>query len=64
MGLAINVGMLEYWLQEEDSEAAESFRASMAKINEVLAEKGLPQHQEPEHLGIIKRQDARVTSLY
>lgn len=62
MGLAVNVGLLEYWLQEEDSEAAESFRKSMGKVNEVLAEQGLPQHQEPERIGIVGRQGVSITS--
>jgi hypothetical protein len=62
MGLAINVGLLEYWLQEEDSEAAAEFRESMEKVNEVLAEKGLPQHQEPETIGMVKRQGVSVIS--
>jgi hypothetical protein len=62
MGLAVNVGLLEYWLQEEDNEAAEAFRESMEKVNEVLAEKGLPQHQEPESIGIIERQGVGIIS--
>jgi hypothetical protein len=62
MGLAINVGLLEYWLQSEDSEAAAEFRKSMEAVNEVLAEKGLAQHQEPENIGMVKRQGVSVIS--
>jgi hypothetical protein len=62
MGLAVNVGLLGYWLQQEDNEAAEEFRESMGQVNEVLAEKGLPQHQEPENIGIVKRQGVSIIS--
>jgi hypothetical protein len=62
MGLAINVGLLEYWLQSEDSEAAAEFRESMEEVNEVLAEKKLPQHREPENIGMVKRQGVSVIS--
>src|SRR5262245_50605428 len=49
MGLAVEVGMLAA-LMENDEEGAEWLRESLASVNEVLAEEGLPPHQEPETL--------------
>src|SRR5690242_1632466 len=46
MGLAIEVGMLAD-LNEND-EGAGWLRESLNKVNEVLAEHGLPSHSEPE----------------
>jgi hypothetical protein len=54
MGLGVNVGLLAYWINQDDPEAAEDFRNSIATINEVLLEKGLPQHEEPERLPNFK----------
>jgi hypothetical protein len=51
MGLAIEVGMLAYFT-ENDPEGADWFRKSIALVNEVLAENGLPQHLEPDKLSI------------
>src|SRR5262245_39591045 len=49
MGLAVAVGELADLLIH-DEEGAEWLRASLAKVNAVLAEKNLPLHNEPEKL--------------
>jgi len=49
MGLSIVVGMMSE-VAETDEEAAEQYREEFARLNEVLAEQGLPPHFEPEHL--------------
>ena len=49
MGLAVETGMLAD-LIENDAEGAEWLHESFAKVNEVLAENGLPTHEEPEQL--------------
>jgi hypothetical protein len=49
MGLAVETGMLAD-LIVNDPEGAEWTRESLAKINEVLTENNLPEHQEPEQL--------------
>ena len=53
MGLCVSTGALA-WLNENDAEGAEWTRESLAKVNEVLAEKGLPPHVEPEQLPAMK----------
>lgn len=49
MGLAVEIGMLAD-LIANDPEGADWTRESLAKVNEVLAENNLPQHNEPEQL--------------
>jgi hypothetical protein len=49
MGLAVETGMLAD-LFANDPEGAEWTRESLARVNDVLAENNLPQHNEPEHL--------------
>ena len=49
MGLAIETGLLAD-LTEHDPEGAAWLRQSLANANEVLAEYGLPTHDEPEQL--------------
>ena len=47
MGLTVQVGPLATAI-EDGPEYAEGCRESLADINEVLDENGLPQHDEPE----------------
>lgn len=55
MGLAISVGVLAD-LIINDAEGAEYMRQEFARLNEVLRENGLPEHQEPKNLSqIVKR---------
>jgi hypothetical protein len=54
MGLAIQVGMLAYF-NENDPEGADWLRESIDLVNEVLGENGLPTHLEPEILNISSR---------
>jgi hypothetical protein len=49
MGLSIIVGIMSD-VADADPEAVEHFRQEFARINDVLAEQGLPQHTEPEKL--------------
>jgi hypothetical protein len=49
MGLSIVVGIMSD-VAETDEEAVEHYREEFARLNEVLAEQGLPQHSEPEKL--------------
>ena len=49
MGLAVEIGMLANLL-DNDEEGAEWLRESLANVNAVLAELGLPTHSEPESL--------------
>jgi hypothetical protein len=49
MGLAVEVGLLAYLL-EDDEEGAEWVRESLADANAVLAELNMPTHSEPEYL--------------
>ncbi|MEX0718718.1 MAG: hypothetical protein WD066_19140 [Planctomycetaceae bacterium] len=56
MGLAVGVGVLADTL-ENDSDGAQWFRESFESINEVLAENGLPPHQEPETLPPLDSRD-------
>jgi hypothetical protein len=59
MGLSIDVGILAHWIEEEyDSEGVEYFRKEIASMNEVLLERGLPQHEEPEHLPELKMRNS------
>ena len=53
MGLAIEVGMLAD-LVDHDVEGAAWTRESFAKVNEVLQKNGLPVHNEPETLPVIR----------
>jgi hypothetical protein len=52
MGLAIEVGMLAYRI--ENDEGVDSFRKSLDRVNKVLAENNLPSHVEPEVLTLSK----------
>jgi hypothetical protein len=63
MGLAICIGMLAD-LIKQDEEDANRFRATMSRINEVLIEKGLPAHREPEELPPLKSREAYVGHPY
>lgn len=49
MGLAVEIGMLAD-LNEHDEEGAQWLRDSLANVNAVLTEHGLPTHTEPEEL--------------
>lgn len=49
MGLAISVGQLVDFMKH-DEEGVEYIRRAFAEANEVLSEKGLPTHTEPESL--------------
>jgi hypothetical protein len=49
MGLGIGVGSLACCM-DSDAETAEVLRADFEMVNRVLAEQGLPPHQEPEAL--------------
>jgi hypothetical protein len=49
MGLAVEVGVLAYAI-ENDAEGADWLRESFKSMNAVLAENGLPLHEEPEVL--------------
>jgi hypothetical protein len=51
MGLAIQVGLLAYFI-ENDPEGAYWLRESLDRVNEVLVEKGIPTHLEPKKLNI------------
>jgi hypothetical protein len=51
MGLSISVGNLADCIDYPDD--AECFCEEIAQVNEVLAEEGLPQHQEPEILPVM-----------
>jgi hypothetical protein len=53
MGLAVSVGVLAD-LNEDDAEGAEWFRESLREVNQVLAENGLPQHDEPDRLPFME----------
>jgi len=53
MGLAVTVGILADMIKC-DEEGAQWVRDGIAKINAVLAEKGLPTHDEPEELPEIR----------
>ena len=53
MGLAVEVGMLAD-LNVHDEEGAGWLRESLAKVNGVLAENGLPSHVEPETLPSVE----------
>src|SRR5215212_4112587 len=53
MGLSIIVGIMSE-VAEADAEAVEYYREEFARINEVLAEQGLPQHSEPEKLPLLE----------
>jgi hypothetical protein len=50
MGLGIGVGSLAECVAINDTEGIDVFRGAFAQINQVLAEKGLPLHHEPESL--------------
>ncbi|VEP13175.1 conserved hypothetical protein [Hyella patelloides LEGE 07179] len=63
MGLAVAVGRLAD-LNVHDPEGAEWLRESLSKVNEVLAEKGLPQHKEPEQLPSMQSRTAIATYSY
>jgi hypothetical protein len=52
MGLSIIVGIMPA-VAETDEEAVEHYREEFARINEVLAEQGLPQHSEPQELPLL-----------
>jgi hypothetical protein len=49
MGLAVEVGMLSYLIQN-DPEGADWLRESFNSVNAVLADNKLPPHREPESL--------------
>jgi hypothetical protein len=49
MGLAVNVGVLVE-LAELDQEGLEAYRGYFSAVSDLLAEHGLPPHQEPEKL--------------
>jgi hypothetical protein len=49
MGLGIAVGLLS-WLEAEDPEGADFHRETLAALDAVLAEAGLPEHAEPTGL--------------
>ncbi|HWP39303.1 MAG TPA: hypothetical protein VNL70_00155 [Tepidisphaeraceae bacterium] len=49
MGLAVVVGIVAQ-VARADPEAVEHYREEFARINEVLVERGLPEHTEPEEL--------------
>ena len=53
MGLSISVGIISD-VAEADEEAVEHYREEFERLNEVLAEQGLPQHFEPEKLPSLK----------
>jgi hypothetical protein len=63
MGLSVSVGFLAY-LNENDPDSAEYIRNSIAIVNEVLLEKGLPQHQEPERLPKLQNRSACIGFPY
>ncbi len=52
MGLGIQVGLLAYFIENNDPEGAYWLRESLDRVNEVLVEKGLPPHLEPKNLNI------------
>jgi hypothetical protein len=54
MGLAIQVGLLAYFI-ENDPEGGYWLRESLDLVNDVLVEKGLPTHLEPKNLNILSR---------
>lgn len=49
MGLAVSTGVLAD-LKRHDPEGFEWISESLAKVNEVLVESGLPSHKEPDDL--------------
>lgn len=53
MGLAVEVGALAV-LNQDDAEGAGWLREALAKVNAVLAEHGLPAHEEPERLPFLR----------
>jgi hypothetical protein len=57
MGVGVSVFELAD-LMVNDTEGAKWFRESLAKVNEVLAENGLPLHVEPEKLPPMRRRSA------
>jgi hypothetical protein len=58
MGLSIGVGSLAQNIFLGDLEGVDVFREAFARINLVLAEKGLPPHHEPESLPRVPRSRA------
>lgn len=63
MGLAVETGILAD-LMVHDTDGAEWLRQSLAQVNEVLAENGLPKHEEPEHLPPIWSRAALASYPY
>jgi hypothetical protein len=52
MGLHIHIGLLAFFVEQEDPEAADNLREEIDLVNEVLIANNLPVHMEPENLSI------------
>jgi hypothetical protein len=63
MGVAIEVGALADLLQN-DEEGAEDVREWLAHANALLAQAGLPQHEEPEELPELEDRGPTGTMPY
>ena len=57
MGLAVSTGVLANMLPGEDAEGVEYLQEQFAAVNRVLADNGLPAHQEPTELPPSIRRD-------
>jgi len=63
MGLAVEVGMLAYLL-ENDPEGADWLRESFESVNELMADNKLPPHHEPERLSPLKNRASILSYPY
>jgi hypothetical protein len=63
MGLAVEVGMLAYLL-ENDPEGADWLRESFNSVNAVLADNKLPTHREPESLAKLNNRASILSYPY
>jgi hypothetical protein len=63
MGLSIGVGLIPY-LRREDPEGLVWLRAELVEVNRVLRCNGLPPHEEPEDLPLLRSRSTGVGQPY